>query len=71
MLEGRFAELCRLEIQTIAQSVPAGGDSQAAMALALMAACHGLGSMGFHGAPDLDQLREEAAHLVFDRVAKR
>ena len=70
LLEGRLAELCRLEIQTIAQSVPANGSSQAAVALALMAACHGLGSIGFRGAPDLDRLREEAAHLVFDRVAQ-
>lgn len=69
VLEGRLAELCRVELQTIAQSVPANGEGQAAMALALMAACHGLGSMGFHAAPDLDQLREKAARLVFDRVA--
>jgi AcrR family transcriptional regulator len=67
-LEGRLAELCRQEIQTVAQSLPSDGSGQAATALALIAASHGLGSMGFHAAPDLHQLCEAAIRLVFDRV---
>ena len=41
----------------------------AVMALALIAALHGLGSIGFHAAPDLDQLCEAAAALAFDRMS--
>ena len=71
-LEARLAELCRQEIQTwagpVAQSFSSDGSVPAVTALALIAACHGLGSMGFHAAPDLDQLCKAAVRLVFDRV---
>jgi AcrR family transcriptional regulator len=68
VLEGRLAELCRQEIQTIAQSFLPNGSVPAVMALALIAASHGLGSMEFHAAPDLDELCEAAAGFVFERV---
>jgi len=68
VLEGRLAELCRQEIQTIAQSFPPNGSVPAVMALALIAASHGLGGMEFHAAPDLDELCEAAAGFVFERV---
>jgi hypothetical protein len=66
-----LAELCRQEIQTcagpVAQSFSSSGGIPAVSAVALMAACHGLGSMGLRAAPDLDQLCDAAATLVFDR----
>ena len=68
VLKGRLAELCRQEIQTVTQSFPSNGSVPAVTALALIAALHGLGSMGFNAAPDLDRLCEAAARLVFDRV---
>jgi AcrR family transcriptional regulator len=69
VLEGRLAELCRQEIQTVAQSLASNGGLPDAEALALIAALHGLGSIGFHAAPDLDQLCEAAAALAFDRMS--
>jgi TetR/AcrR family transcriptional regulator, transcriptional repressor of aconitase len=71
-LERLLAELCRQEIQTcaghVAQSLSSNGSVPAVSAVALMAACHGLGSMGLHAAPDLEQLCDAAASLVFDRL---
>ncbi|MDX2181166.1 MAG: TetR/AcrR family transcriptional regulator [Bryobacteraceae bacterium] len=71
-LERMLAELCRQEIQTcagpVAQSFSSSGDIPAVSAVALMAACNGLGSMGLRAAPDLDQLCDAAAALVFDRL---
>jgi AcrR family transcriptional regulator len=69
VLEGRLAELCRQEIQTVAQNFTSNGSVPAVTALVLLAASHGLGSMGLHAAPDLAQLCEAASRLVFDRVA--
>ena len=73
VLEARLAELCRQEIQTwadpLARSFSSDGSLPAVTALALIATCRGLGSVGFHAAPDLDQLCEAAVRLVFDRVA--
>jgi AcrR family transcriptional regulator len=68
MLEGRLAELCREEIRTIAESFATTSKTPLVTALSLIAAFHGLGSMGFHAAPDLDALSEAAAGFVFDRV---
>lgn len=71
-LAGRLAELCRQEIQTCAQPAAEGisskGGSPVVAAIALLAVSHGLGGMGFDAAPELDQLCEAAANLVFDRV---
>ena len=69
VLDGRLAELCRQEIQTVAQSLAFNGSVPGAKALALIAALYGLGSIGFHAAPDLDQLCEAAAAFVFDRMS--
>jgi AcrR family transcriptional regulator len=71
-LERLLAELCRQEIQTcagpVAQSFSSNGSIPAVSAAALIAACHGLGSLGLNTAPDLEQLCDAAARLVFDRL---
>ena len=71
-LERLLAELCRQEIQTcagpVAQSLSSKGSVPEVSAVALMAACHGLGSMGLHAAPDLDRLCDAAATLIFERL---
>ena len=71
-LERLLAELCQQEIQTcagpVAQSLSSNGSVPEVSAVALMAACHGLGSMGLHAAPDLDRLYDAAATLIFERL---
>ena len=71
-LERLLAELCRQEIQTCAgpaaRSLSSNGSDPEVSAVALMAACHGLGSMGLHAAPDLDRLCDAAATLIFERL---
>ena len=71
-LERLLAELCRQEIQTcagpVAQSFYSNGSVPEVSAVALLAACHGLGSMGLHAAPDLDRLCDAAATLIFERL---
>ncbi len=69
-LQDRLADLCRQEIRTMAQSFSRKGVVPAIKALALIAACHGLGSMGFQAAPDLDRHCEAAASFVFDCVGR-
>lgn len=67
-----LAELCRQEIQTCAgpvgRSFSSEGSASEVSAAALIAACHGLGSMGLRGAPDLEQIRDAAATLVLERL---
>jgi len=71
-LERQLAELCRQEIQTcagrVAQSLSSNGSVPEVSAVALIAACHGLGSIGLHAAPDLDRLCDAAATLIFERL---
>jgi len=71
-LERLLAELCRQEIQTcagpVAQGFSSNGSVPEVSAVALIAACHGLGSMGLGAAPDLERLCDAAATLVFDRL---
>ena len=71
-LERLLVELRRQEIQTcagpVARSLSSNGSVPAVSAMALMAACHGLGSMGLQAAPDLDRLRDAAATLIFERL---
>jgi AcrR family transcriptional regulator len=67
-----LAELCRQEIRTCAdplvQEYTSGSVSAEIPAVALLAVCHGLGSMGLEFEPELDRLRDAAATLVLERL---
>ena len=69
-LEERLAEPCRREIRIVAEAFNGTNGEPAVMALALIAASHGLGSTQCYAAADLEALCAAAASFIADRVAE-
>jgi AcrR family transcriptional regulator len=67
-LRSRLSEFYREEIRTIEQNLPLGIAPPSVIAIALIGASYGIGSMGFQESAELDLYCESAIRLLFDRL---